>query len=750
MRNFKIAILALCGLASLAASPGRAAEQSSYVIPVGGPHSMTDLTTNFFNPAFRALASCSWGSSAPANGPGAVPLPYQCWADTTTNPVVFKVYDGASWAVAAKLNTSTHAWTPSYQGTDLGTASTGTAGTSGHTIPYLDAANTWSAIQSGATAAVDTNTTQFATTAFVLGQAAGATPLIDGSAAVGTSTRFARADHVHPTDTTRSPLASPTFTGTPAAPTAAVDTSTTQLATTAYVIGQASASGDGTPAMDGTAARGTGTHFARNDHVHPTDTSRAPLASPALTGTPTAPTATPGTNTTQLATTAYADSIAALKANIASPTFTGTPAAPTASPGTNTTQLATTAYADAIAALKANAARNIATGCGLAGGGDLSADRTLKLSLTVNSQTGTSYTVVDGDCGKVVRFNNAASVAATLPQANGSTFVSGWTADFQNIGAGSVTITPATSTINGNSNLVLLTNQGAHCDSDGANYTCVLGVGAAGGSGVTSVVCGSGLTGGTITSSGTCAVDASPYIGQVDWVAYTRVPTNYLKADGLSVSRATYASLAAKLIYSSTVTFTNGSADIGWTAHGLSAGDPIKLFNSGGALPTNFTASTHGLATVGTNYCVLAAGLTANTFRIGSACGGTAITAGSAGTGTQTAVNAPWGDGDGSTTFTLPALMGEFVRGWDGGAGIDSNRQFGLDQLDAFQGHVHAGISGLAQPGNSFWSNGTGVTLGALFNGTGGASTDGTNGTPRISAETRPRNNTLMPIIRYQ
>lgn len=34
------------------------------------------------------------------------------------------------------------------------------------------------------------------------------------------------------------PLASPTFTGTPAAPTAAVDTNTTQLATTAYVVGQ--------------------------------------------------------------------------------------------------------------------------------------------------------------------------------------------------------------------------------------------------------------------------------------------------------------------------------------------------------------------------------------------------------------------------------------------------------------------------------------------------------------------------------
>lgn len=227
------------------------------------------------------------------------------------------------------------------------------------------------------TAAVDTNTTQLASTAFVLAQAASATPLINGSAATGTSTRYARADHVHPTDTSRAPLASPALTGTPTAPTAtaldnstkiattaysdaavgvevsariaadaakaplasptltgnplaptpSVDDNDTSIATTAYVIGQASASGDGNPAMNGSAARGTAIHFARADHVHPTDTSRAAsththaesdvtslvsdlaakaaLASPALTGTPTVPTAAVDTSTTQAASTAF-------------------------------------------------------------------------------------------------------------------------------------------------------------------------------------------------------------------------------------------------------------------------------------------------------------------------------------------------------------------------------------------------------------------------------------------------------------
>jgi hypothetical protein len=84
---------------------------------------------------------------------------------------------------------------------------------------------------------------------------------------------------------TYAPLASPSLTGTPLSTTAAVDTNTTQIATTAFVLGQASASGDGTPSMDGTAARGTSTHYARADHVHPTDTTLAPKANPTFTGT---------------------------------------------------------------------------------------------------------------------------------------------------------------------------------------------------------------------------------------------------------------------------------------------------------------------------------------------------------------------------------------------------------------------------------------------------------------------------------
>lgn len=124
-----------------------------------------------------------------------------------------------------------------------------------------------------------------------------------------------------------------------------------------------SAAGDGTPAMDGTAARGASTHGARADHVHPTDTSLLPKAGGTMTGAlaldagsvSTAPTAAPGTNTTQIATTAFAAAAtaaaaaaaAATYAPINSPALTGVPAAPTAAPGTNTTQIASTAFVQA-------------------------------------------------------------------------------------------------------------------------------------------------------------------------------------------------------------------------------------------------------------------------------------------------------------------------------------------------------------------------------------------------------------------
>ena len=121
-----------------------------------------------------------------------------------------------------------------------------------------------------------------------------------------------------------------TLTGIPTGPTAATNTNTTQLATTAFVANAIS--------------------------------TLATLASPTFTGTPAAPTAIGGTNTTQIATTAFVAASLSAKADLAGPAFTGVPTAPTATAGTSTTQLATTAFVTTADNLKANLASPTFTG----------------------------------------------------------------------------------------------------------------------------------------------------------------------------------------------------------------------------------------------------------------------------------------------------------------------------------------------------------------------------------------------------
>jgi len=163
----------------------------------------------------------------------------------------------------------------------------------------------------------------------------------------------------------KAPLANPTLTGTPKGPTAPVGTSTTQLATTAFVQAAVAALVNASPATLDTLAE-IATALGNDPNFATTITTllgqKAPLASPALTGTPTAPTAAAGTSTTQLATTAFVAAVQALlntaialKAPLASPTFTGTPQAPHAPAGSSTNQIATTYFVQSAVAALVNA-----------------------------------------------------------------------------------------------------------------------------------------------------------------------------------------------------------------------------------------------------------------------------------------------------------------------------------------------------------------------------------------------------------
>lgn len=96
-------------------------------------------------------------------------------------------------------------------------------------------------------------------------------------------------------------------------------------------------------------------------------------------------------------------------------------------------------------------------------------DMNVALNEFINQQTGTTYTYLTDDRNKLVIHSNGSSIAAALPQA-GASFPSGWWMDVRNVGTGTLTITPTTSTIDGSSSLVLTTGQGVRIVSDGTNY----------------------------------------------------------------------------------------------------------------------------------------------------------------------------------------------------------------------------------------------------------------------------------------
>jgi microcystin-dependent protein len=158
-------------------------------------------------------------------------------------------------------------------------------------------------------------------------------------------------------------------------------------------------------------------------------------------------------------------------------------------------------------------------------------------------------------------------------------------------------------------------------------------------------------------------------IGTIVPYAGITVPANYLFCYGQNVSRTTYASLFAALRVSATITVTIASPGVvSWTGHPLKVNDPV-VFRTTGSLPTGITA--------GTVYYVISAGFGANSFRISTMVGGSAVNTSGSQSGTHTGVYAPFGDGDGSTTFGVPDLRGRVVAGRDDMGGSSANRLVG-------------------------------------------------------------------------
>ena len=112
------------------------------------------------------------------------------------------------------------------------------------------------------------------------------------------------------------------------------------------------------------------------------------------------------------------------------------------------------------------------------------------------------------------------------------------------------------------------------------------------------------------------------------------------------------------------------------------------------------------------------------------------------------AIGTAFGAGDWSTTFNLPDLRGEFVRGWDDARGVDSGRAFASTQDQSTQPHTHSIRASIA----GFTNGNPGVLYAAGDNNgntlvLGGGATYGIQN--NSGTETRPRNVALLACIKY-
>ena len=134
-------------------------------------------------------------------------------------------------------------------------------------------------------------------------------------------------------------------------------------------------------------------------------------------------------------------------------------------------------------------------------------------------------------------------------------------------------------------------------------------------------------------------------------------------------------------------------------------------------------------------------------------------------------ISTTFGVGDGSSTFALPDLRGQFIRGWANTGSTDASRVFGSTQTDQNKNHTHTTDSttltgGIRKISEGFGAGGsaTGVftkttdgnntiTGSSSTSPVGGVDFDGTH-THTISSsgggtEARPTNLALMYIIKF-
>lgn len=226
----------------------------------------------------------------------------------------------------------------------------------------------------------------------------------------------------------------------------------------------------------------------------------------------------------------------------------------------------------------------------------------------------------------------------------------------------------------------------------------------------------------------------TPTGAMTQWLGGITPPSGWLLCDGSAVSRSTYANLFAVLIRSlGTFTVTLASPGVATLAsHGMATGDSVYLTTTG-ALPTGLAANTRYWITR----------IDDNTFKfatsLANALTSTNINTSVSQSGTHTLRLCPFGLGDGSTTFNLPAMAGVVVVGKD-----QSQTEFaGLGQTGGAKTHT---LTAAEMPSHTHAApvdnSGTGGTSRALANTNGAGTAINTS-----SAGSDGAHNNLQPYI---
>jgi len=212
----------------------------------------------------------------------------------------------------------------------------------------------------------------------------------------------------------------------------------------------------------------------------------------------------------------------------------------------------------------------------------------------------------------------------------------------------------------------------------------------------------------TIADGGIVTLSVAPVL-PANALAYAAFPA--LTQGSIITGNASSVASAVALGASGTVLSSNGT-DVSWAAAGGGVPAGSVIYTAANTAPTGFLKA-NGAAVSRTTYSDL-----------------------------FTAIGTTFGTGDGSSTFNVPDLRGEFLRGWDDTRGIDGSRAFGSAQADELKSHSHTldlRFNDSSTPRSFVRASSSAnpqTSAGGPTNATGGS-------------ETRPRNIALLACIKF-